>query len=60
MSSNTLFNELSCLKLEEITHDKEKYRHKYKSMKKDLSNVSISKKYYFYDFLHTKHITHSL
>ncbi|CAI6368867.1 unnamed protein product [Macrosiphum euphorbiae] len=53
MSSNTLFNELSCLKLEEITHDKEKYRHKYKSMKKDLSNVSISIKYYFYDFLHT-------
>jgi len=41
VSSNTLFNELSCLKLEEITHDKEKYRHKYKSMKKDLSNVSI-------------------
>ncbi|XP_016662205.1 interaptin isoform X2 [Acyrthosiphon pisum] len=41
MSSNTLFNELSCLKLEEITHDKEKYRHKYKSIKKDLSNTKI-------------------
>lgn len=52
MSSNTLFNELSCLKLEEITHDKERYRHKYKSMKKNLSNVSISKKY-LYDYLHT-------
>ncbi|KAL4131608.1 hypothetical protein QTP88_008900 [Uroleucon formosanum] len=41
MSSNTLFNELSCLKLEEITHDKERYRHKYKSMKKNLSNTQI-------------------
>lgn len=41
MTSNTLFNELSCLKLEEITHDKEKYRHKYKSIKKDLSNTKI-------------------
>ncbi|KAL5245443.1 hypothetical protein ACI65C_012853 [Semiaphis heraclei] len=39
--SNTLFNELSCLKLEEITHDKEKYRHKYKSIKKDLSNTKM-------------------
>jgi len=43
-SSNTLFDELSCLKLEEVTHDKEKYRHKYKSLKKDLLSVSI---YYF-------------
>lgn len=41
MPSNTLFDELSCLKLEEVTHDKEKYRHKYKSVKKDLLNVSI-------------------
>ncbi|XP_026816304.1 uncharacterized protein PFB0765w-like isoform X1 [Rhopalosiphum maidis] len=41
MPSNTLFNELSCLKLEEITHDKEKYRHKYKSIKKELSNTEI-------------------
>jgi len=40
-SSNTLFDELSCLKLEEVTHDKEKYRHKYKSIKKDLLNVSF-------------------
>lgn len=39
--SNTLFDELNCLKLEEVTHDKEKYRHKYKSVKKDLLNVSI-------------------
>lgn len=39
--SNTLFDELSCIKLEEVTHDKEKYRHKYKSIKKELSNVSI-------------------
>lgn len=38
--SNTLFDELSCLKLEEVTHDKEKYRHKYKSTKKELLNVS--------------------
>jgi len=38
---NTLFDELSCLKLEEVTHDKEKYRHKYKSVRKDLLNVSI-------------------
>lgn len=42
MPSSILFNELSCLELEEITHDKEKYRHKYKSIKKELSNVSIS------------------
>ncbi|XP_025202114.1 putative leucine-rich repeat-containing protein DDB_G0290503 isoform X2 [Melanaphis sacchari] len=41
MPPNTLFNELSCLKLEEITHDKEKYRHKYKSIKKELSNTEI-------------------
>lgn len=44
--SNTLFDELSCLKLEEVTHDKEKYRHKYKSVKKDLVNVST--KYILY------------
>ncbi|XP_027840643.2 putative leucine-rich repeat-containing protein DDB_G0290503 isoform X1 [Aphis gossypii] len=42
--SNTLFNELSCLKLEEITHDKEKYRHKYKSIKRELSNSEIQVK----------------
>lgn len=40
-SSNTLFDELSSIKLEEMTRDKEKYRHKYKSLKKDLLNVSI-------------------
>lgn len=51
MTSNTLFNELSCLKLEEITHDKEKYRHKYKSIKKDLSNVSIINKYFLHNFI---------
>ncbi|XP_025408109.1 uncharacterized protein PFB0145c-like isoform X2 [Sipha flava] len=39
MPSNTLFDELSCLKLEEVTRDKEKYRHKYKSVKKDLINI---------------------
>jgi len=38
---STLFDELNCFKLEEVTHDKEKYRHKYKSIRKDLSNVSI-------------------
>ncbi|XP_060836163.1 paramyosin-like [Rhopalosiphum padi] len=41
MPSSILFNELSCLELEEITHDKEKYRHKYKSIKKELSNTEI-------------------
>jgi hypothetical protein len=45
MPSNTLFDELSCLKLEEVTRDKEKYRHKYKSVKKDLINVSITNTY---------------
>lgn len=39
--SNTLFDELNCIKLEEITHNKEKYRHKYKTVKKDLLKVSI-------------------
>lgn len=39
--SKTLFDELSCIKLEEVTHNKEKYRHKYKTIKKDLLKVSI-------------------
>ncbi|VVC44049.1 Hypothetical protein CINCED_3A008045 [Cinara cedri] len=36
ISPNTLFEELNFIKLEEVTRDKEKYRHKYKSLKKDL------------------------
>lgn len=39
--SNTLFEELNFIKLEEVTRDKDKYRHKYKSLKKDLLDVSI-------------------
>jgi len=46
-SSNTLFDELCYLKLEKVTHDKEQYRQKYKSIKKDLLNVS----FYFYIIL---------
>lgn len=41
ISSNTLYDELNYVKLEEVTHDKEKYRHKYKLVKKDLLNVNI-------------------
>ncbi|XP_050432035.1 putative leucine-rich repeat-containing protein DDB_G0290503 isoform X2 [Adelges cooleyi] len=37
--SNTLFDELKCLKLEEVTRDKEKFKQKYKSTRKDLSNA---------------------
>lgn len=46
--SNTLFEELNFIKLEEVTRDKDKYRHKYKSLKKDILNVSIFQiiKYY--------------
>lgn len=50
LASNTLFDELNCLKLEEVTHDKEKYRHKYKSVKKDLLNVSIYILAHFVDY----------
>lgn len=50
LASNTLFDELNCLKLEEVTHDKEKYRHKYKSVKKDLLNVSFYVLGYFVDY----------
>lgn len=44
-NSNTLFDELKCLKLEEVTKDKEKFKQKYKATKKDLINVSFRKKY---------------
>lgn len=50
LASNTLFDELSCIKLEEVTRDKEKYRHKYKSIKKDLLNVSIYILAHFIDY----------
>ncbi|XP_050542279.1 golgin subfamily B member 1-like isoform X2 [Daktulosphaira vitifoliae] len=38
-NSNTLFDELKCLKLEEVTKDKEKFKQKYKTTKRDLLNT---------------------
>lgn len=45
-NSNTLFDELKCLKLEEVTKDKEKFKQKYKTTKRDLINVSFRKSVY--------------